>query len=88
MAARLALVENQWHVDLAELISGLGPRMIFVEFADPPEGKQRVGPSDAVLWQVRNDELWQKGLEAAASSFGQKLLKRDGYVGMQIPLFG
>lgn len=84
----LTLFESQWHLDLAELIAGLGPRMMFVEFADPPEGQKRIGPADAILWQVRNDEQWQKLFEGIAGSFGLDTIKRDGYLGMQVPLLG
>ncbi|HEX4147371.1 MAG TPA: hypothetical protein VHY20_00225, partial [Pirellulales bacterium] len=84
----LAVLEKGWNVDLVELIAGLGPRMMFVDFADPPAGQPRVGPKEVIVWQVRNEASWQKALQAAAGSYGLKLIERDGYVGMRIPLLG
>ncbi len=84
-----AALEKALKVDFAELLGGLGPRLVWISFNNgttKPSTSGKGGPLGAVAWQVRNDAAWQRLFECVASTFGYKSLRQDGYVGFDIEI--
>jgi hypothetical protein len=81
-----AALEDSLHVDVAELLAGLGPRVLWISLDQEASrsATNKAAISGAVGWQVRNDAMWQRFLEGTAQLFDLTLLRQDGYVGVDV----
>ncbi len=91
-------VNQQLQTDVASLLSSLGPRHSIINFlpkldaaldqakakADPHFGNANAQRM-ALVWQLKDEAVWQKIMQMAAPFAGDNLLEEQGFKGIRAP---
>ena len=83
-----AQLEQQIQADLPTLLSSIGNRHSFLNFAAKDAANPDVTPSaldrSAFVWQIKDEELWLRILKLSSQAGAGKLSEEQGFTGVRV----